>query len=74
MKSSILKIIASIIALWILLTFAIYFFALALTDYIEMPDVQMSNTTQECVRVVYPNGRITECSLMPEKYHTVWVQ
>jgi hypothetical protein len=39
-----------------------------------MPEVEMSWSTKECKRVVYMDGTITNCDVLPENYDIVWVK
>ena len=46
----------------------------ALCKAMNTPEVEFSWETKKCVRVVYMNGTITDCSKLPEKYDRVWVK
>lgn len=46
----------------------------ALCKALNTPEVEFSWETKKCVRVVYMNGTITDCSKLPEKYDRVWVK
>lgn len=46
----------------------------ALCKALNTPEVEFSYSTKQCVRVVYMNGTITDCSKLPEKYDRVWVR
>lgn len=41
---------------------------------LNTPEVEISYSTKQCVRVVYMDGTITDCSKLPEKYDRVWVK
>lgn len=42
---------------------------------LSMPEVQMSHSTGECVKVInYTEDTKYSCENMPSKYHHVWVQ
>lgn len=49
-------------------------FTVALCKALNTPEVEFSWETKKCVRVVYMNGTITDCSKLPEKYDRVWVK
>lgn len=46
----------------------------ALCRVLDTPEVEFSWETKKCVRVVYMNGRITDCSVLPDRYDHVWVK
>jgi len=46
----------------------------AVARYIDLPVVEQSYTTKECVRVVMPNGSEGTCQALPSKYRLAWVQ
>lgn len=46
----------------------------ALCKALNTPEVEFSWETKKCVRVVYMNGTITDCSKLPKKYDRVWVK
>lgn len=46
----------------------------ALCKALNTPEVEFSYSTKQCVRVVYMNGRITDCSVLPDRYDHVWVK
>lgn len=46
----------------------------ALCKALNTPEVEISYSTKQCVRVVYMDGTITDCSKLPEKYDRVWVK
>lgn len=41
---------------------------------LNTPEVEISYSTKQCVRVVYMDGKITDCSKLPKKYDRVWVK
>jgi hypothetical protein len=41
---------------------------------LDMPEVEMSWSTKECKRVVYMDGTVTNCDVLPENYDIVWVK
>lgn len=43
-------------------------------DFLSMPEVHVSYSTQECVRVLLADGTEGDCADLPDKYHHVWVQ
>ncbi len=46
----------------------------ALCRALDTPEVEFSWSTKQCMRVVYMNGRITDCSVLPDRYDHVWVK
>lgn len=46
----------------------------AVVRFIDLPVVEHSYTTKECVRVVLPNGSEGKCQELPSKYRMAWVQ
>ena len=46
----------------------------ALCKALNTPEVEISYSTKKCIRVVYMDGKITDCSKLPEKYDRVWVK
>ena len=46
----------------------------ALSTALNTPEVEFSWETKQCVRVVYMDGRTTDCKVLPEKYDKVWVK
>ena len=43
-------------------------------EMLDMPDVHMSNTTGECVKVLnYAEGDRYSCDNLPKRYNHVWV-
>lgn len=43
-------------------------------DFFNMPEVEISNASGECVRVVYADGKTGTCNKLPERFDRVWVQ
>lgn len=39
---------------------------------LDTPEVEFSWSTKQCVRVVYMNGKTTNCDVLPERYDIVW--
>lgn len=39
---------------------------------LDTPEVEFSWSTKKCVRVVYMNGKTTNCDVLPERYDIVW--
>ena len=54
--------------------FVIAIFSTALSTALNTPEVEYSWSTKQCVRVVYMDGRTTDCKVLPEKYDRVWVK
>lgn len=48
----------------------IYLIFLAL----DTPEVEYSWSTKKCVRVVYMNGKTTNCDVLPDRFDKVWVK
>lgn len=46
----------------------------ALSMALNTPEVEFSWETKQCVRVVYMDGRTTDCKVLPRKYDRVWVK
>jgi len=47
----------------------------ALTTALDIPDVYVSHSTDECVTVInYTDEDIYSCENMPTKYNKVWVK
>ena len=42
--------------------------------FLNMPEVEVSHATGECVRVVYADGKTGSCDEMPERFDRVWVE
>ena len=53
---------------------SLVFFCMSLHSALNTPEVEFSYSTKRCVRVVYMDGRITDCSVLPKKYDKVWVK
>lgn len=48
---------------------------LSLYQYDNLPEVRVSNETQECVEVINNDERFDyTCEMLPSKYHHVWVR
>lgn len=43
-------------------------------DFANMPEVEVSNASGECVRVVYADGKTGNCNKLPERFDRVWVK
>lgn len=41
---------------------------------LDAPEVEMSWSTKECKRVVYMDGTVTNCDVLPEQYDVIWVK
>lgn len=39
---------------------------------LDTPEVEFSWTTKQCVRVVYMDGKTTNCDVLPDRYDIVW--
>lgn len=46
----------------------------AITYVVSVPDVYISYTTRECVKVVSYTDEIFNCENYPTKYNHIWVQ
>ena len=62
MLYTIISIIAVTILSWILF------------NSLNRPEVEVSWSTKQCVRVVYMDGTTDTCDNKPEKYDIVWVK
>lgn len=41
---------------------------------LDTPEVEYSWSTKQCVRVVYMDGKITNCDVLPDRFDKVWVK
>ena len=41
---------------------------------LEKPYVYYSNSTQQCVKILYPNGKTEDCSSVPKLYKKIWIK
>ena len=57
--------------LWLMMLSAL---AYAFWAFLNMPEVEVSHTTGQCVRVVYADGKTGSCDEMPERFDRVWVE
>ena len=39
---------------------------------LDTPEVEFSWSTKECKKVVYMDGTITNCDVLPDRYDIVW--
>lgn len=39
---------------------------------LDTPEVEFSWSTKQCVRVVYMDGKTTNCDILPDRYDIVW--
>ena len=39
---------------------------------LDTPEVEFSWSTKQCVKVVYMNGKTTNCDVLPDRYDIVW--
>jgi hypothetical protein len=59
-------------AMGVITLVAVFF---ALTTSLDIPDVLISHSTNECVSVInYTDEDIYSCENMPTKYNKVWVK
>ena len=54
--------------------FVIAIFSTALSTALNTPEVEYSWSTKQCVRVVYMDGRTTDCKVLPKRFDKVWVK
>ena len=54
--------------------FVIAIFSTALHTALNTPEVEYSWSTKQCVRVVYMDGRTTDCKVLPKRFDKVWVK
>lgn len=54
----------------------IIFTALAFTlwDFMNLPEVEISHASGQCVRVVYADGKTGSCDQKPDRFDRVWVK
>jgi len=54
---------------------AVFVYCTAFGGIIDMPDVHVSNSTGECVKVInYAEDDEYTCNVLPSKYNHVWVK
>ena len=53
---------------------SLVFFCVSMHSALNTPEVELSYSTKQCKRVVYMDGTITDCSVLPKKYDIVWVR
>ena len=41
---------------------------------LDTPEVEYSWSTKQCVRIVYMNGKTTNCDVLPDRFDKVWVK
>lgn len=41
---------------------------------LDTPEVEYSWSTKQCVRVVYMDGKTTNCDVLPDRFDKVWVK
>jgi hypothetical protein len=70
MLKNALNFLGALVAIIIILALC----TVALCKALNTPEVEISYSTKRCVRVVYMDGRITDCSVLPKKYDRVWVK
>ena len=70
MLKNALNFLGALVAIIIILALC----TVALCKALNTPEVEISYSTKQCVRVVYMDGTITDCSKLPEKYDRVWVK
>ena len=59
-----IKIIFSVVALVL--------FAIALNSFLGQSEVIFSYTTKKCVKVIYADGSLGDCSKLPKNYVFTW--
>ena len=70
MLKNALNFLGALVAIIIILALC----TVALCKALNTPEVEISYSTKRCVRVVYMDGTITDCSVLPKKYNKVWVK
>lgn len=70
MLKNALNFLGALVAIIIILALC----TVALCKALNTPEVEISYSTKRCVRVVYMDGTITDCSVLPKKYDKVWVK
>lgn len=59
---------------WFAVGIAVMLFAVhAMKGALDMPTVQTSFETKQCVRVINSDGTDGRCDRLPERYHNQWV-
>ena len=53
---------------------AVTIFTCILFNSLNTPEVEVSWSTKQCIRVVYMDGTTDTCDNKPEKYDIVWVK
>jgi len=54
---------------------AVFVYCTAVGSAIDIPDVHVSNSTGECVKVInYAEDDEYTCNVLPSKYNHVWVK
>jgi len=49
-------------------------FVFAILVHTDIPDVHVSHSTNECVKVINYTEELFSCENMPTKYNKVWVK
>ena len=70
MLKNALNFLGALVAIIIILALC----TVALCKALNTPEVEISYSTKQCVRFVYMDGTITDCSKLPKKYDRVWVK
>ena len=53
----------------------VFMYCTAVGNSIDIPDVHVSNSTGECVKVInYAEDDAYTCNVLPTKYNHVWVK
>lgn len=65
----ILKYILNLIIMCLIMSLSFY----VIKDYLDLPIVYRSHSTQECIKVISPKNKYS-CERMPRAYEVVWVQ
>ena len=56
----------------ILSVMALVLFTIALDSFLGQSEVIFSYTTKKCVKVIYADGTLGNCSKLPENYVFTW--
>lgn len=51
---------------------AVILFTVALDSFLGQHEVIFSYTTKQCVKVIYADGSVGDCSKLPENYIFTW--
>lgn len=76
MESRLKRTLETLLSAYVVVVVGVLAF-LAVSVFMDIPDVYVSNSTGECVRIIeYNTGvpEIKDCSELPSKYNLVWIK